>query len=129
LTQAKCLLHEARARVCGRQQGSAEKPGWPAKPVEIGVLIEVPSAALMVEQLAKKVDFFSIGTNDLAQYVMASDRTNSSVARLADPLHPAVLKLISHVCTCGQDGQICPFHSAEKWQVTQVRYRCCLALA
>ncbi len=70
------------------------------------MLIEVPSAALMVEQLAEKVDFFSIGTNDLAQYVMASDRTNSSVAKLADPLHPAVLKLIGHVCRAAKNANL-----------------------
>ena len=72
--------------------------------VEIGVLIEVPSAALMASQLASTVDFFSIGTNDLAQYVMASDRTNSSVANLADSLHPAVLQLIGHVCKAGENA-------------------------
>jgi len=63
--------------------------------VEIGVLIEVPAAALMAERMAQSVDFFSIGTNDLAQYVLASDRTNPAVAALADPLHPAVLQLIA----------------------------------
>jgi phosphoenolpyruvate-protein kinase (PTS system EI component) len=65
-------------------------------------MIEVPSAALIAASLAPHVDFFSIGTNDLAQYVFASDRTNSNVANLADPLHPAVLQLIHLTCVAAQ---------------------------
>ena len=62
--------------------------------LEVGVMIEVPAAALAAPSLAPHVDFFSIGTNDLTQYVMAADRGNARLAGLADPLHPAVLKLI-----------------------------------
>ena len=66
--------------------------------LQIGAMIEVPAAAICAELFAPEVDFFSIGTNDLAQYVMAADRTNSATSALADALHPAVLRLIGEVC-------------------------------
>jgi phosphocarrier protein FPr len=74
----------------------AERPrqGVQAAPVEIGIMIEVPSAALMAPELAGVADFFSIGTNDLTQYVLAMDRTHPTLAPHADGLHPAVLRAI-----------------------------------
>ena len=75
-----------------------DKEGIPYnRKVQIGGMIEIPAAALMVEVFAKKLDFLSIGTNDLIQYTLAIDRTDEEVAHLYDPLHPAVLHLLAHV--------------------------------
>ena len=78
--------------------------GTPAVLPELGIMVEVPAAALTIEQF--KAAFFSIGSNDLAQYVTACDRTNGSVAKLVDPLHPAMLELIGRIVVFGKRAGI-----------------------
>ena len=87
---ARALLEECRLELAAR--------GRPVEAmIEVGIMVEIPAAAIMADQLAAEVDFFSIGTNDLSQYTMAADRTSGSVSALADAFQPAVLRLVRAV--------------------------------
>lgn len=100
LRDAKAIIEEEKEKLVSENIEVSDS-------IQVGIMIEIPAAAMIADQLAKEVDFFSIGTNDLIQYTMAADRMNERVSYLYQPYNPSVLRLINNVIKAG--------HKEGKW--------------
>ena len=126
---SEVIAAKARLDAC---RSALQSEGEETGPIEVGIMIETPAAALCARELAEHVDFFSIGTNDLTQYTMAADRTNARLARLNRVDHPAVLRMIELACegaraagiwvgVCGEAaGDACFIPRLLSWGVTEL---------
>jgi phosphoenolpyruvate-protein phosphotransferase (PTS system enzyme I) len=99
LRQAKRILEECREELARKGYTVAEQ-------IEVGIMVEMPAAAMIADLLAKEVDFFSIGSNDLIQYTLAIDRSSELVNYLYHPLHPAILRLVRSVVNVAHEASI-----------------------
>lgn len=97
---AKAIFNEEKANLIAEGVAVADN-------IEVGIMIEIPAAAMLADQFAKEVDFFSIGTNDLIQYTMAADRMNEQVSYLYQPYNPSILRLVNNVIKAA--------HAEGKW--------------
>lgn len=108
--KANAILEECKAELRERKLLFRES-------ISTGIMVETPAAAFIAEELAKEADFFSIGTNDLTQYILAADRGNQKLTKLYSPFHPAVLRAVAKVIAAGhkegKDGWMCGEFAAD----------------